>query len=124
MRRIAGTLTDLYDDALKETGLTISQYSLLDTLEMIEKANVSNWAKEAGLERSTMVRNIKVLDAHGYLNPADGNGKTYTLSQKGKETLAQARPLWDQIQTQIESVCRIEDLQAIERIAKGIQALK
>ena len=61
LRRSANAISDFYDTALKEAGLTISQYYLLVNLSRLGTANITHWAEHVGLNRSTMVRNIKLL---------------------------------------------------------------
>ena len=63
LRRSANAMSEFYDSALKEAELTISQYYLLVNLSRLGKANITHWSEQVGLDRSTMVRNIKPLQS-------------------------------------------------------------
>ena len=84
LRRSANAISDFYDNALKNAGLTVSQYYLLINLSRLGKANITHWAQRVGLDRSTMVRNIKPLESRGLIEKTEGHGKTFTLSENGK----------------------------------------
>ena len=91
LRRSANAISDFYDNALKNAGLTVSQYYLLINLSRLGKANITHWAQRVGLDRSTMVRNIKPLESRGLIEKTEGHGKTSRCRKTGKKLLA--RPL-------------------------------
>ena len=123
-RRSSNILSEYYDAALCDTGLTVSQYFLLVNLSRLGKANITHWAEWVGLDRSTMVRNVKVLEKYGYLELAEGNGKTFALSEKGKTVLEKAVPAWEQAQSQMETLLGKEDAKALLRIGAKLQQMK
>lgn len=123
LRRCANAISDFYDKELKETGMSIAQYYLLINLKRMENANITHWAERVGLERSTMVRNIKVLEARGLIEQTHGHGKTFSLSETGKKALDEAIPVWEQAQKKMELFLGEEDSNAILRIGSKLQEL-
>lgn len=123
LRRSANALSDFYDAALKETGLTIAQYYLLINLSRLGNANITHWAEHVGLERSTMVRNIKLLQSRDYVEITEGHGKVFTLSSEGKRILELAIPLWQKAQEQVEALLGKDDIEAFFRISGKLQGL-
>lgn len=123
-RQSANVISDFYDAELKESGLTTPQYRLLTQLRRLGSANITRWAETVGLDRSTMVRNVKLLEAKGLLDQAEGHGKVLTLSPRGEAALEAAVPLWNAAQEKIASFLGEEDSQAILRIASKLQRLK
>lgn len=123
IRRSSGILTDFYDEALKESGLTIAQYYLLINLSRLEKANITHWAEYIGLDRSTMVRNVKLLQSRDYIEETEGNGKTFKLSPTGSETLKKAQQDWGRAQAELEAFLGEEDTAELLRIARKLQRL-
>lgn len=117
LRRSANAISDIYDTELKSTGLTNAQYYLLITLWRLGSANITHWAEHVGLDRSTMVRNIKPLQNRGLIETAPGRGKTFTLSAEGRTTLNSAVPLWQKAQKKIETMLEKEDIEALFRIS-------
>lgn len=122
LRRSAGALTEFYDAELRETGLTVAQYHLLINLSRLGSANITHWAERVGLERSTMVRNIAVLEARGMVETAPGRGRVLTLSPAGREALERAVPIWEEAQRKLEDFLG-EDAAAILRIGAKLQRL-
>ena len=102
LRRSANAMSEFYDSALKEAELTISQYYLLVNLSRLGKANITHWSEQVGLDRSTMVRNIKPLQSHGLIEGTEGHGKTFALSEKGRHALDTATVIWLQMQEKME----------------------
>lgn len=123
LRRSAGVLTEFYNEALSESGLTVTQYRLLRNLAVLGRANITRWAERTGLERSTMVRNVRSLVDHGLIMLTEGRGKTYTLSEKGRGMLDNALPLWENAQEKIRSFLGEEDARAILRIGEKLRQL-
>ena len=75
-------LSDIYDACLKPSSVTVAQYCLLVNLSRLGSANIAHWAQRVGLDRSTMVRNIKPLQTRGYVKTAKGRGKVFILTRK------------------------------------------
>ena len=121
LRRSANIISDFYDASLKDAGLTAAQYHLLINLSRLGSANITHWAECVGLDRSTMVRNIKLLQARGFVENSEGHGKVFTLSSEGKRVLALAAPLWQRAQEQIEAVLGKDDTAAVFRISEKLQ---
>ena len=115
LRRSAQSLTTLYDEGLAPAGLSITQFNLLT------RANGTQWAEAAGLERTTLVRNIKGLEKQGWLQRAEGSGKTYELSPAGKAILSEARPRWQAIQDKVAAILGPADAAALERIQEKLE---
>ena len=68
-----------------------------------------------------MVRNVKVLQSHGLIVPADGHGKTFRVSPAGETILKSAFPLWEAVQKEMETLLGPEDAAAILRIGSKLQ---
>lgn len=124
LRRSANAMSEFYDSALKEAELTISQYYLLVNLSRLGKANITHWSEQVGLDRSTMVRNIKPLQSRGLIEGTEGHGKTFALSEKGRYALDTATVIWQQMQEKMEQFLGKEDADAILRIGSRLQDLK
>lgn len=124
LRRSANAISDFYDNALKNAGLTVSQYYRLINLSRLGKANITHWAQRVGLDRSTMVRNIKPLESRGLIEKTEGHGKTFTLSENGKKALGEAVVIWNETQKKIKNFLGEEDSEAVLRIGAKLQNLE
>ena len=119
-RRIAGILTDHYNATLAPCGLNTAQFCLLRNLERLGSGNLTVWAEKTGIERTTMVRDAKVLEAKELIQRLDGRGKIYALSENGKNTLLQAVPLWETAQERVLDILGQEDAAALLRIGQKL----
>ena len=106
LRAAARKTTAIYDAALAPTGVNLAQYSLLRRIQRAAPASLSELGRLAELDRSTVGRNIKVLQRMGLarVTPgADQRESSVTLGQRGLAVLRDAAPLWDAAQRKIEA---------------------
>ena len=111
LRRAANALTDYYDRALADVGITINQFSLLNNIKVIQPCSVAELSRQVRLERTTLVRNLKILYTAGLIenDAVPGNRKSKThLTEVGEELLETAEMRWKQAQAAVES-CLGED---------------
>ncbi len=127
LRKLTRRVTQAYDRVLAEAGLTITQYSLLAHLARGEGASVSALAARMGMDRTTLVRNLKPLEAAGWLRHGErraGKRAALELSATGRARLRAAAPLWERAQDDLEALLgakRIAGLHAL--IDESLDAL-
>lgn len=97
-RHAARLLTALYEDALRPSGLTPSQFELLTTLHHTGPVAQAPLVAGMALDATTLSRNIKPLLARGLLTRSksrhDARETLYVLSPAGEALRATAHPLW------------------------------
>jgi DNA-binding MarR family transcriptional regulator len=103
-RMAARAVTRFYDEALRPSGLKSTQFVLLAAIEAGEAASITDLAEAVDLERTTLVRNLQLLRKEGLVSPLAGiNGRRKpALTEKGRETLESAMPLWRRAQSEFE----------------------
>ena len=104
LRRASRGVSKLYDDALMGVGLNVAQYALLKNLQRLEQPSITSLAEALGLERSTLGRNLRVLEGKGLVvlaGGADQRNRLVALTAQGKTCLEQALPAWQQVQEQL-----------------------
>ena len=107
VRRAARALTDSYDEALKPLGLKVTQFSLVRTVDRLGAPSLTGLAQEMALDRSTLGRNVAVLERMGLLDRSDGADLrewTVALTPRARKLLERAIPLWDAAQERVERV--------------------
>ena len=105
-RMAARKLTRTYDKALKPAGLKITQFTLLIAVEEGSAKSLTALADMLALERSSLVRNVKLLEDEGLIEAApSGEGRSLglKLTRAGRKKLTQALPLWREAQTHVET---------------------
>lgn len=106
-RRVSRALTRLYDVALRPLNVQASQLSVLNALAVAGDAGapMSVLADVLVMDRSTLSRNLRPLEAAGYLRvaraPHDARTRIVILMPAGQRLVAQALPLWRQVHEQV-----------------------
>ncbi len=101
LRRATRNVTRLYDDALAGVGVNVAQYSLLKNLARLDQPSITSLAEAMGLDRSTLGRNLKVLEAKGLVlleGGEDQRNRLVSLTPAGRNSLDQALQAWERVQ--------------------------
>ena len=106
VRKASRRLTARYDEALAPVGINLAQFSLLRNIRRHGPVSLTRLSELTELDRSTLGRNVKVLERMGLCAPADASDKrevAIVLTTEGKHILAAAEPLWATAQTDIRT---------------------
>ena len=104
-RMTARLLTRVYDAAVRPAGLRFAQFGLLGAIAHGSATSQTALADRLGLERTTLVRNLKFLEQKGWIEatPGGGRGLAHRLTPAGRNIFARAVPLWERAQRDIEA---------------------
>lgn len=104
LRRASRMVTQIFDDYLRPTGLKTTQFSLLVAAFIQRKQVLSKLAKLLGMDRTTLSRNLKLLEKKGLVKLGRGDDRRevlVSLTEKGEEALTEAAPLWQKAQDRV-----------------------
>jgi len=104
LRSAANKLTQAYDEAMAPSGISVTQFSQLHLIQSLGNPTLTELAEASELERSTLGRNIKVLERMGLVTTRvgeDARSKTIELSRKGISAFRRAVPLWSAVQSEL-----------------------
>jgi len=90
-------VTQFYDDVMRSSGLRVTQYSVLSATKHLEPITVMALAEEIVTDRTTLTRNLKVLEKHGLIRLEAGEDRRerqIRLTAKGRDAQEKAYPLW------------------------------
>jgi DNA-binding MarR family transcriptional regulator len=97
--RMAGrVVTRAYDEALRPTGLRATQVSVLAAIGAHDSLSITSLADSLVMERTTLTRNLRPLEAQGYVFVAPERrhrSRVLTLTAAGQAALVAALPLWE-----------------------------
>jgi DNA-binding MarR family transcriptional regulator len=105
LRKAARAITLLYDDALKSSGLLSTQFGVLQIICDIVSIRISDLAGKLGMDRTTLTRNLSVLERQGFIEISQGKDhrtRIVTATQKGRSAVAKAILLWNKIQYNVK----------------------
>jgi len=106
LRKLSRIVTQRYDRELAAAGLNLNQYSILRRAARTPQ-NVGALAREIGMDRTTLSRDLKPLIAAGWIELAssveDARAKLVRIRPAGKRVLERAQPLWRKAQDEIDA---------------------
>jgi DNA-binding MarR family transcriptional regulator len=107
IRRASRTITHHYDEALSESGLRNTQFTILATLMQTGPMAMTRLAAFLSLERTTLTRNLKPLLRDKLVESReekDGRIRKIAITAKGAAKARGAFPLWKKAQDSAGSV--------------------
>ena len=105
LRKAARAVTLLYDNAFKSTGLLSTQLSVLRIISKSDSLKVSQLAEELGMDRTTLTRNLSVLERQGFIKISPGKDhrtRIVTITSSGRTSIAKTIPLWNEVQRNVK----------------------
>ena len=114
-RTTARAVTRYYNACFKPLGLTAEQFSLLVGIGASEAATLVDLAISAGVDATTLSRNVQNLEARGLVRAEGGRGragKRLELTESGRGLLTQAFPVWKSAKTKLSRHMGDERLRA------------
>ncbi len=97
LRMVTRAVTQIYDDAMRPSGLRVTQYSLLSRLNRLGPVSAASLVDSLHADQTTLARALKVLENDGLIRrvkQADQRIRMIELTPEGGKRLAQARRLW------------------------------
>jgi DNA-binding MarR family transcriptional regulator len=123
LRRAARQVTSLYDDALAPTGLRITQFSLLATVDRHGSVPMTDLATMLSMDRTTLTRNLTPLQRDGLVSlrlAGVGRTKLVAMTERGRRRLLEAFPYWDGAQKRFQEAVGDASVQ-LSKIANTIR---
>jgi DNA-binding MarR family transcriptional regulator len=103
-RKASRAITQFYDAALRPSGLRATQYTLMVPVALMGSPTITQLAEEIVIDRTTLTRDLKVLEGKGLVEISPGTDRrtrVVKLTDSGRQTLAEATPLWEQAQSAV-----------------------
>jgi DNA-binding MarR family transcriptional regulator len=97
-------LTQLYDDEMAPSGLRVTQFSLLRTLERTGTASMTTLAAATLIDRTALSRNLDPLLVRGLVAVvagADARTREVSLTRDGRAAIRAAEPHWARAQATV-----------------------
>ena len=126
VRKTARVITQLYDEALRPTGLRVTQFSLLMVTRSLEPIIVTRLAKMGAMDRTTLTRNLRPLEKQGLVRIEPGEDRRerqVMLTTRGQQALAKALPLWEKAQARVAEGFGRERLQRLYTELSDLRAI-
>jgi DNA-binding MarR family transcriptional regulator len=101
LRWVTRAVTQFYDAEIRRHGLRPTQGSILAALMAKDSWNMADLSDWLGMERTTLVRNLRPLQRDGFVN-VDGGGRgnlvELSITAKGRKQVEKLAPAWKSAQ--------------------------
>ena len=118
-RATARAVTRYYNACFKPLGLTAEQFSLLVGVGAIEGTTLVDLANGAGIDPTTLSRNLQNLEARRLVRSKGGRGrlgKQVRLTPSGRRLIVDALPLWNLAKAELSSRLGGEKLRSASKL--------
>lgn len=122
LRMASRAVTQLYDDALAESGIRSTQFSLLIALAQAPLVPLSKIAEALVMDRTTLTRNLMPLVREGLVEEgraADRRVRAYALTPQGRQVLERALPGWRRAQAELKRALSSEERDELDRLLRA-----
>jgi DNA-binding MarR family transcriptional regulator len=110
LRRASRAVTKHYERSFRGLGLRGTQFSLLAVLTQTGPLPVSSLANQVGLERTTLTRNLRALEARGLVRvraiEGDQRVRRVEMTQAGRSAAERGLPAWKKAQAGLGPVLK------------------
>jgi len=107
LRKASRRITQIYDAALAETGLKITQRAILAQIARSEPTTVGNLAEALVMDSGALAHTLKPLQRDNLIaiaiDPSDRRNRLISLTPTGRTRLTASDAAWEQTQRAFES---------------------
>ncbi len=104
LSRTARTVTQTFDSALRQSGLSAGQFTILIAIALMKQPTVKPLAQQLQMDRTTLARNLRPLERDGLIEIVSGvdqRQRVIRLTARGEAALEKAIPFWRRAQETI-----------------------
>jgi DNA-binding MarR family transcriptional regulator len=120
-RQAARAITSAYDKQLRPHGLRATQFTILTNLMLRGPTSLGELAQFLGLERTTLTRNLALLETRGWvaIRPGDSDARARVISatEAGSALVRAAYPDWLKAQEQLSGLIGKQGAEALHKLA-------
>jgi DNA-binding MarR family transcriptional regulator len=120
LRRLSRIVDGHYRSNLKDFNITENQMTLLFLMHSMGSIDQGVLGKKLVLERSSISRNINVLNRNGYVGKSSDYRPQVFLTQKGNDLVKQLIPLWENTMDTIISEIGDEGIDMINKLEQKL----
>jgi DNA-binding MarR family transcriptional regulator len=124
-RRASRALTQLYDDALRPTGLRATQFTILQVLSRAGELSQSEIAQILAMDSTTLTRTLRIMSREGWIAERRGEDRRerwLRLAKAGRDQFNRAFPRWEKVQAQLERQLGAKRWHELHQLANEVTA--
>jgi len=104
LRRASRLLTQLYEEALRPSGLRATQFTVLQALSLAGEVTQGELGQILAMDSTTLTRTLTIMGRRGWIAKRRGKDRRewrMRLSSGGEAQFKHALPAWQKAQTQL-----------------------
>lgn len=104
LRWVARAVTQFYDSEMRRHGIRPTQGTILASLQSKDSWNMAELSDWLGMERTTLVRNLRPLQRDGFVDVVGGgrgNRVELAITTKGRKQIEKLMPAWKAAQSAV-----------------------
>ena len=116
-RQAARKITRLYDQYMQESGIRVTQFTILSQLMLRGEMPIGKLAGILGMERTTLTRNLAPLEQQGWISIHAGDdprARMIGITGQGRGVVRRSFPFWSKAQAHIGKLLGAEGQAALK----------
>ena len=125
-RRASRALTQLYDEALRPTGLRATQFTILQALERTGEVSQGKLGRILAIDSTTLTRTLDIMARHGWIAKQEGSDRRerrIRLAKAGETQLSRGLARWEKVQKQIRNKLGDESWKGLLRLTSEVTTI-
>jgi DNA-binding MarR family transcriptional regulator len=104
LRRAARAVTQLYEEELRPTGLSSTQFTILQALSLASGVTQGWLGQLLAMDSTSLTRTLAIMSRHAWIEKQRGKDRRewrLRLSKAGEKELNTALPYWEKAQSRL-----------------------
>src|SRR5512146_857175 len=126
LRRAARALTQLYDQALRPTGLRATQFTVLQALELAGEVTQGELGEILAMDSTTLTRTLAIMVRRGWIAVRPGEDRRerrLRLSPAGQHQLKRGLEQWEKVQRRLQRRLSSNRWQSLLKLTNQVAAV-
>jgi DNA-binding MarR family transcriptional regulator len=123
LRRAARAVTQFYDRVMRESGLEVTQFTLLQALDRAGPVTQGKLGEVLAMDSTTLTRTLRPLQKRGWVASRPGRDRRqryWRLTFAGRKVLHRVEPLWRKAQSRLQHVLGEDGWEALRHSADRV----
>ncbi|MGB7352891.1 MAG: MarR family winged helix-turn-helix transcriptional regulator [Acidobacteriaceae bacterium] len=124
-RRSARALTQLYDEAMRPTGLRGTQFTILQALSLTGEITQGDLGEILAIDSTTLTRTLEILGRRGWIAKRQGKDRRerwLRLTSAGQKQFNVALSAWQKVQDRLRRQLGHERWQVLLQLTQDVTA--
>jgi DNA-binding MarR family transcriptional regulator len=125
LRQATRLLSQIYDASLRDSGLTVAQFTLLTVLERLPSSRINDLALALATDQTTLSRTLRLMERDSLISEGPGEDlreSRWRLTGSGRRKLQRARPRWKAAQKTVKDLIGVKEAARLQAVTARLTA--